>query len=194
MSFDPFEFSIKRHFGSDRFHIRPAQISDRDLVWKGYKNAPREFFNGIIEISWKIIEMWYPNGGKIDYEQSLPFNAMRLNPETEEVEFAGNVTLDFMSTNRWNHTARLDIGVLPKFQRRGLGSLLMELAIKVAQAKHGIARLELYVVAGNQQARNLYSKFGFEEEGVLRKRWIYPDGKLDDTIVMSILFPEKMKK
>ncbi|MFX1534309.1 MAG: GNAT family N-acetyltransferase [Promethearchaeota archaeon] len=192
MRFDPFQFAIKRQFGSEMFYIRPAQVSDRDLVWNAYKNAPKDFFYHITEITKEMLDNWYPIGGTIDYDRTLPFNAMRLD-EHKEIEFAGNVTFGIPSNTRFNHTAMMGLGVLPKFQGQGLGSFLVELILKIARAKPGLARLELQVCAGNKRARKLYAKFGFEEEGLLRKRWIYPNGKIDDVIVMSILFPEKMR-
>ncbi len=192
MNFDPNKFAVERKFGRDRFYIRPAKVTDRKLVQEGYKNAPKEFFYYIIEITSEMINSWYPESGGINYNRMLPFNAMRIKGGNE-VEFAGNVTLGFSSINRNKHTAGMGMGVLPKFQGRGVGDFLMGLAIKVGESKTGIARLELHVCAGNIRARNLYSKYGFIEEGILKNRWIYPDGKLDDEIIMSKLFPEKLK-
>ena len=44
MTFNPDDYSIKKQFGSNWFRIRPAKSSDRDLVWQGYQDAPKEFF------------------------------------------------------------------------------------------------------------------------------------------------------
>ncbi|MFW9996669.1 MAG: GNAT family N-acetyltransferase [Candidatus Odinarchaeota archaeon] len=191
MSFDPHKFSVKKQFGPDTLHIRPATIDDKDLVWNAYKNAPAELYYHVPEVTLEYVERWYPAAG-LDPEKSLFFNAMRLEGD-DDVEFVANMTVAFQQISRFKHTAIFGIVVLPDYQGRGLGYFLTDLGIRLAKAKLGIIRLELQVCAGNKRARNIYKKLGFEEEGVLRTAWLYPDGKLDDLITMSILFPEKMK-
>ena len=192
MTFDPQQFSIKKQFGSDWFVIRPAKTSDRELVWEGYQNAPKEFFRQITEITRKMVEYWYPLDREIDFEQALPFNVMLLNEKKQEKAVAGNMTLGFTKNNRFCHTTTMGMGVLPKFQGRGIGSFLTELSIKIARAKPGIVRLQLQVCATNP-ARKIYTKYSYKEEGVLRKNWLYSDGTLDDMITMGIIFPEKLE-
>lgn len=104
--FNPHRFSVKKQFGSDWVLIRPAKIEDRDLVWQGYKNTPKEFFNQITEITKWIIEQWYPATGDINYNQVLPFNVMMLE---QEIAFAGNITLDFRNVNRFRHSIMMDM-------------------------------------------------------------------------------------
>ncbi len=191
LSFFPTEFSVIQKFGSDNLIIRPAKNSDRNLVWKAYKNAPKEFFHHIPEITWQNIEMWYPEDKKIDFENSIPFNAMLLDNTGEEIEFAANVTLVLKSISRMKHTAVLGISVLPQYQGKGLGTFLIQLIIEVARAKPNIFRLELEVCARNIRARHVYVKCGFQEEGILRNGWLYPYGEFDDVVIMSIIFTEK---
>ncbi|MFX0051168.1 MAG: GNAT family N-acetyltransferase [Candidatus Hermodarchaeota archaeon] len=191
MNFNPLKYLLTKKFGTDVIKIRPAQISDRELVWNGYRQAPKDFFYHIPEITRENIDMWYPEGGKIDYTKTIPYNAMLLDENDKEIKFAGNATLIFHQIERINHVAIMGLGVLPPFQGRGLGKTLTDLLIKVAREKPGISRLELEVCTKNTNARQIYLKCGFHEEGILRKRWHYPDGEYDDIIIMSIIFPEK---
>ncbi|MFX0084902.1 MAG: GNAT family N-acetyltransferase [Candidatus Hodarchaeota archaeon] len=191
MSFSLTEFSVTQKFGLDNLRIRPAKNSDRNLVWTAYKNAPKEFFYHIPEITWQNIEMWYPEDKKIDFEHNIPFNVMLLNTNGEEIEFVANVTLILKSISRMRHTAVLGISVLPRYQGKGLGTFLTLLIIEVARAKPNILRLELEVCARNKRARHMYVKCGFQEEGILRNGWLYPNGEFDDVLIMSIVFPEK---
>jgi ribosomal protein S18 acetylase RimI-like enzyme len=193
LTFNPHQFSVKKQFGSDWFFIRPAKIEDRELVWQGYNNAPKEFFNHVTEITKEMIDHWYPTHGNINYNQILPFNVMLLDEEEQEVAFAGNMTLGFRSVNRFNHSTMMGMGVLPSFQRRGIGSYLTQLSIKVAEAKPGIIRLELNVCATNP-ARKIYLKYGYKEEGILVKAWQYSNGTFDDVIPMAIIFEDKINQ
>ncbi len=190
MSFSPNKYTITQKFGSDKFRIRPAKNSDRDLVWKAYKNAPKEFFYQIPEVTWENIEIWYPNR-KIKFDHTIPFNANLLDDDDNEIEFVANVTLVMKSISRMKHTAIMGISVLPPYQGRGIGLFLTELIMEVARAKPNIVRLELEVCAENKQALHMYVKCGFQEEGILRKGWLYPYGEFDDLVIMSIVFPEK---
>ena len=193
MTFNPHQFSVKKQFDSDWFLIRPAKNEDRDLVWQGYKNAPKKFFNQITEITEKMVELWYPAEREMNYDQVLPYNVMLLDEKEHEVAFAGNMTLGFRHVNRFNHSTMMGMGVLPNFQKRGIGSFLTQLSIDVAKAKPGIVRLELNVCATNP-ARKIYLKHGYKEEGLLVKAWQYPDGSFDDVIPMSIVFNDKIKE
>ena len=56
------------------------------------------------------------------------------------------------------------ITVFPEFTRRGIGSMLLNLAREHAIAK-GIKQLSLYVFAENSGAISLYKKHGYEETG-----------------------------
>ena len=193
MTFDPYQFSVKKQFGSDWFLIRPAKNEDRDLVWQGYKNVPKEFFNQITEITEKIVDLWYPTDREMNYDLVLPYNVILLDEKEQELAFAGNMTLGFRRVNRFNHSTIMGMGVLPRFQRRGIGSFLTLLSIDVAKAKPGIFRLELNVCATNP-ARKIYLKHGYKEEGKLAKAWQYPDGSFDDVIPMGIVFEEKITR
>jgi ribosomal protein S18 acetylase RimI-like enzyme len=53
------------------------------------------------------------------------------------------------------------LAVIPSFQRRGIGSLLMERAIDHAW-RSGIRTIGLAVRAENRQAINIYTRFGFQ--------------------------------
>ncbi|HSK66005.1 MAG TPA: GNAT family N-acetyltransferase [Anaerolineales bacterium] len=56
-----------------------------------------------------------------------------------------------------------DVAVAPDFEGRGAGRLLLETAEGWARSK-GYSLLTLYVFAGNTHARQVYEKFGFQEE------------------------------
>jgi RimJ/RimL family protein N-acetyltransferase len=83
------------------------------------------------------------------------------------------------------HRGRLGMGVLEDYRRQGVGTKLLDRVITVAK-EQGLERIELEVYASNTPAINLYEKWGFNQEGVMRRaRKI--DGVYDDIIVMALL-------
>lgn len=83
------------------------------------------------------------------------------------------------------HIGTLGMGLLPEVRGRGLGSQLLDRAIKAAWTA-GLSRIELTVRDDNLVARRLYEKFGFDVEGVLRKASIVGD-QVNDVVMMALL-------
>lgn len=62
------------------------------------------------------------------------------------------------------------ICVHPSYQRRGIGSLLMERIIDFCK-RRGCHKITLYTMPVLRPAINFYLKFGFVPETLLRKHW-----------------------
>ncbi|MBX3634670.1 MAG: ribosomal protein S18-alanine N-acetyltransferase [Rubrivivax sp.] len=78
----------------------------------------------------------------------------------------------------------LNITVAPAWQRRGLGSGLLD-AVRQHAVDRGLAQLWLEVREGNHRARALYRRRGFAEVGL--RRGYYPAaGGREDAVVMSL--------
>jgi len=73
-----------------------------------------------------------------------------------------------------------NIAVDIPYRRMGVGSLLIEELIAVAQAREMIG-LTLEVRMGNAAAQKLYTKYGFKPEGI-RKRYYADTG--EDAVIM----------
>lgn len=69
---------------------------------------------------------------------------------------------------------------------RGVGSRLMAAAVDLADNWLNLYRLELLVRADNQAAIRLYTKFGFEREGLMRG-YGYRNGAYMDCLAMARL-------
>lgn len=72
------------------------------------------------------------------------------------------------------------LAVHPKYQRGGLGTLLLTALLRRAVLR-GLERATLEVRASNEAARSLYAKFGFQEAG--RRRHYYKDTGEDALIL-----------
>jgi RimJ/RimL family protein N-acetyltransferase len=81
------------------------------------------------------------------------------------------------------HVAELGLMVAAGQRRRGIGTALMEEAVKWARGS-GITKLELTVFPHNEPAITLYRKLGFREEGLLRRRYRI-EGRYVDAMLMA---------
>ncbi|MFK4423496.1 MULTISPECIES: GNAT family N-acetyltransferase [Bacillus] len=86
---------------------------------------------------------------------------------------------------RKRHVAGIVIGILQEYSGRGIGTSLFKEVEKWARL-HDVWRLELTVMAHNTRAQALYSKIGFEQEGV-KKSALIIDGKGIDEYEMAKL-------
>jgi RimJ/RimL family protein N-acetyltransferase len=83
-----------------------------------------------------------------------------------------------------HHVAELGLMVAADQRRRGIGTALMEEAIKWARAS-GITKVELHVFPHNEPAIELYRKLGFREEGHRRRHYRIGGGYVD-AILMAM--------
>lgn len=104
------------------------------------------------------------------------------------VPLLGSVELRRLPLQRLSHVGILSVGVHPTYQRQGVGTALMKAALGWAKA-NAILRVELYTLASNTKALNLYRKFGFVEEGRRRGFIAAPEaqGYEDDLILARLL-------
>jgi RimJ/RimL family protein N-acetyltransferase len=85
-----------------------------------------------------------------------------------------------------------DLGMLvaPGWRGRGIGTMLMEALIDWAR-QVGAHKIALQVWPHNDAAIALYKRFGFEQEGYLRKHWRRRNGELWDAVVMGLILTDQ---
>lgn len=83
----------------------------------------------------------------------------------------------------------VDLGMLVAqgWRSRGVGSALLEHGLDWAGQQPAAHKVSLYVWPHNERAIGLYRKYGFVQEGVLRRHYRRRDGELWDAIVMGLL-------
>ena len=82
-----------------------------------------------------------------------------------------------------HHVAELGLMVAASERRKGIGTALMQAAVKWA-GEAGVTKLELHVFPHNEPAIALYRKLGFEQEGI-RRRHYRIGGRYVDAILMA---------
>jgi RimJ/RimL family protein N-acetyltransferase len=84
---------------------------------------------------------------------------------------------------RQSHRGSLGMGLVPAYRGQGLGSKLL-LKVLDHSKKFGLEKVELQVYTSNPNAIALYKKFGFEEEGLIKK-YRKLDGQYFDSLSMG---------
>ena len=103
-------------------------------------------------------------------------------------EVVGNIGLRTTSRPRVRHVGSLGMAVREDWQRRGVGTVLVEAAVGLADDWLQLTRIELEVFADNAAALALYRSFDFEVEGTKRGA-VFRDGVYHDTLVMARTHP-----
>jgi diamine N-acetyltransferase len=97
-------------------------------------------------------------------------------------------TISLMRIDRRNRRAELGrVLVGEERQRRiGLGREMTHLVLEYAFKHLNLHKVFCEVVEGNLAARELYTRFGFVEDGVLRQH-VFKDGRYLDVVLLSLL-------
>ncbi len=89
-----------------------------------------------------------------------------------------------LKNERQKHRGTLGMGLLPDYRGKGLGAKLLSATLDHAQ-KIGLEKVELHVYTSNVSAIALYKKFGFQQEGVIKK-YRKLDGVDFDCVAMAL--------
>ncbi|PHM36600.1 GNAT family N-acetyltransferase [Xenorhabdus innexi] len=87
---------------------------------------------------------------------------------------------------RRRHVITLSISIDPEYSGKGIGSEMIAFAIDYAYNWLGCIRIDLEVFTDNEKAIALYTKFGFEMEGIQRKAAL-KQGQYCDVMDMSLI-------
>lgn len=84
---------------------------------------------------------------------------------------------------KYRHRAYMGISIQQQYCNMGLGSAMVEYAVRLAKA-NGFEQLELGVFEDNIGAMHLYKKFGFKKYGVQPRAFKLKDGTYRDELIM----------
>lgn len=98
---------------------------------------------------------------------------------------AGNCDITFKSGCKISHRATVGIAIQKKFWNVGIGSAMFSELIKVANEHDGTEIVELEFIEGNNRAKSLYEKFGFEVVSVEPKIFKLKDGTYQNLVYMQ---------
>ncbi len=152
------------------YSIRPARLSDLPRLvelWKGLVTDPSASDLSIPPSEENVAAWTAFVAGIIKRDPSQVLVA--VNDEGEIVGYVLYIKKPASAIKRRFRCAVIyDLYVVPEHRRKGVGSALLEKALNLLE-EEGAECVELSVWVGNEAARRLYEKFGFEEY-VIRMR------------------------
>lgn len=119
---------------------------------------------------------------KINSPRELMMNALI------DGEIGGNCSVSSRGEpRRIRHSCEFAIALKKKFWHLGLGTAMMEYALELAE-QMGYEQIGLCVVEGNEAAKSLYEKMGFQATGKNPRVFKYDDGSYRDEFIMVKFF------
>ena len=99
-------------------------------------------------------------------------------------KIVGDCSLNFNTHLKDRHRGKIGIAIDEAYWNRGIGSLLFDEMIRLAEEKDGIEQLELGVLDNNERAKHLYESKGFEYIGRIPRAIKQKDGTYHDEEMM----------
>lgn len=112
-------------------------------------------------------------------------NAINLVAEWNG-EIVGNLKFSGGTKARIAHTGEFGISVLKDYGGKGIGTKLLSALLEWSKNSKIIRKINLRVRTDNEKAIHLYKKFGFVEEGIIKRDFLM-DGVFYDCVAMGLL-------
>ena len=96
----------------------------------------------------------------------------------------GNCQIVFYSTIKQRHKAIVAIGILQDYWNLGLGTALFQEMFGLAEERGGVRQIELDFIEGNDRAKALYEKMGFQITGTKLDSIRLKDGSFRNEYMM----------
>jgi len=101
-------------------------------------------------------------------------------------KIVGSLSFRAGGTNKLRHSGEFGVQVLKEYWGLGIGKKLIKYLIHWAKESKVIKKINLRVRTDNANARHLYKKLGFKQEGILRKEFM-SNGKFYDLVYMGLV-------
>jgi putative acetyltransferase len=179
--------SADRPAANAALHVRRARVADAEAFARTLSHP--EVYPHVLQLPYGDADQWR---ARLLETCALGKDDVVLVAETDG-QVVGIAGLHPVGKSpRRRHAMELGIHVDPAWQRRGVGSLLMQSLCDLADRWLGLLRLELCVYKDNHRAQALYRHFGFVEEGVYRA-YAMRDGDYVDALAMARLNPQPLR-
>ena len=116
-------------------------------------------------------------------------NALVITCYVDDI-VVGNCEINFRGGIKTSHRAIVAIAIRKEFWNLGIGSAMFCELITAAEANPEIELMELEFLEGNERAKALYEKFGFEIVGERPRACKLKDGRMQTEYLMQ----REMKK
>ena len=97
-------------------------------------------------------------------------------------EVVGSISINQLNIPFFEHRAKIDFCLHPKFRGKGITTEVVKVIVKYAFEKYKLMRLEAWCRTFNKATQKVLEKSGFKLEGVLRKNKCKEGEYLDDMV------------
>lgn len=161
--------------------IKEAVPEDAERLLK-YMSIILEEPDSFLEMSEGEFILTEEEEAKFLEDCSAAENSIFLIAENEG-EIIGTLLCLGSGRKKIKHNTVLGMTVRPDFRNRGIGSRLMEHAVKWGKENKTVKRIELHVFKTNDRAIHLYRKYGFVIEGEKQKTICVNDNYINEYIM-----------
>ncbi|KMJ44703.1 GNAT family N-acetyltransferase [Xenorhabdus khoisanae] len=158
--------------------IRATEPEDAEHYQRIYSHP--DVYSNTLQRPCPSREMWKERLKAIKDQGDIEFVA-EVNGKV-----VGTIGLFTHANPRRRHAVGIGIGVDAAYAGKGIGSKLMAFVIDYAFNWLGCIRIELEVFVDNEKAIALYTKFGFEVEGIRRMQSL-KNGQYCDVMGMALI-------
>ena len=167
------------------------EISDKQRIWR---NSPEvmAYTRGSELLSEKDQERWLE---RIENDKSIQMFGIQLTDMTADaIEFRENVgTCGLCSISMIHRTAEWSLLIGPEYQGKGYATEAFRLLLNYGFNQIGLQRIWGEIFVNNEASKHIAEKFGFKEEGRLRKTY-FKNGEYTDSIIVGLLREEWNQK
>jgi RimJ/RimL family protein N-acetyltransferase len=158
--------------------IRDFQIVDKEKLVEMYASLSSEAVRwGMPPYTRDVIDRWIGN-----------LQNLTILIAVCDDKIVGHAQLFKLPHPRRKGTCNLVIYLHQDFHNQGLGTTMLTELLHLARSER-LHRINLQVIADNEQAVHLYEKFGFTIEGRMKDSYLGEDGKYHDELAMGLILP-----
>ena len=163
--------------------LKTPEIFDAEMLLDSIKTSTgeTEFLSRTIE-AWESVTV--ENEEKFIYNVRESLNTLFIACYVDGV-IAGNCDITFKTGSKTSHRATVGIALQKKYWNIGIGSAMFKELIKTAEEHIGTEIVDLEFIEGNNRAKALYEKFGFEVISVKSKYFKFKDGTYQNLVYMQ---------
>ncbi len=170
---------------SDCIRLRGIQETDIDALFVLFSNPQvmRYWSRGPMSTRQEAID--YANTIVEGFAKREVLNWIIADIESDQM--IGTCTL--YEINPQHARAGLGYALMPESWGKGLATEAASLAISFGFLELGLHRIEADTEPNNKRSNKVLERLGFQREGLLRERFVHPDG-IQDSLIFGILKPE----
>jgi len=158
--------------------IGDFQIVDKEKLVEMYASLPSEAVRwGMPPYTRDVIDRWVGN-----------LQNLTILIAFYDDKIVGHAQLYKFPHPRRRGTADLVIYLHQDFHNQGLSTAMLTELSQPARSER-LHRINLHVIADNEQAVHLYEKFSFTIEGRMKDSYLGEDGKYHDELAMFLILP-----